>query len=30
MFDLTNFSLQDMSEVGDALQQLELKAKKYR
>ncbi len=27
MFDLTNFSLQDMSEVGDALQQLELKAK---
>jgi hypothetical protein len=29
MFDLTKFSLQDMSEVGDALQQLELKAKKY-
>jgi hypothetical protein len=27
MFDLTKFSLQDMSEVGDALQQLELKAK---
>ncbi len=27
MFDLTEFSLQDMSEVGDALQQLELKAK---
>ncbi len=27
MFDLTNFSLQDMSNVGDALQQLELKAK---
>ncbi|MBC8553021.1 MAG: hypothetical protein H8D23_25630 [Candidatus Brocadiales bacterium] len=26
MFDLTKFSLQDMSEVGDALQQLELKA----
>jgi len=23
MFDLTKFSLQDMSEVGDALQQLE-------
>ncbi|KHE93790.1 MAG: hypothetical protein SCABRO_00438 [Candidatus Scalindua brodae] len=27
MFDLTKFSLQDMSEIGDALQQLELKAK---
>ena len=27
MFDLTKFSLQDMSEAGDALQQLELKAK---
>jgi hypothetical protein len=27
MFDLTKFSIQDMSEVGDALQQLELKAK---
>jgi hypothetical protein len=27
MFDLTKFSLQDMSDVGDALQQLELKAK---
>ncbi len=27
MFDLTKFSLQDMSEVGDALQELELKAK---
>ncbi|MCP4264182.1 MAG: hypothetical protein GY777_01165 [Candidatus Brocadiaceae bacterium] len=27
MFDLTKFSLQDMSEVGDALQQLELNAK---
>jgi len=27
MFDLTKFSLKDMSEVGDALQQLELKAK---
>ncbi|GAX59826.1 hypothetical protein SCALIN_C04_0314 [Candidatus Scalindua japonica] len=27
MFDLTEFSLHDMSEVGDALQQLELKAK---
>ncbi|MCP4296043.1 MAG: hypothetical protein GY786_10580, partial [Proteobacteria bacterium] len=27
MFDLTKFSLQDMSEVGDALQQMELKAK---
>ncbi len=27
MFDLTKFSLQDMSEVGDALQQLELKAR---
>lgn len=27
MFDLTKFSLQDMTEVGDALQQLELKAK---
>ncbi|MHC4266995.1 MAG: hypothetical protein ACYSTS_00890 [Planctomycetota bacterium] len=27
MFDLTKFTLQDMSEVGDVLQQLELKAK---
>ncbi len=27
MFDLTKFSLQDMSEIGDALQQLELKAR---
>jgi len=27
MFDLTKFSIQDMSEIGDALQQLELKAK---
>lgn len=27
MFDLTKFSLQNMSEIGDALQQLELKAK---
>jgi hypothetical protein len=27
MFDLTKFSLQDMSEIGEALQQLELKAK---
>jgi len=27
MFHLTNFSIQDMSEIGDALQQLELKAR---
>ena len=27
MFDLTKFSLQDMSEIGEALQRLELKAK---
>ncbi len=27
MFDLTKFSIQDMSAIGDALQQLELKAK---
>lgn len=27
MFDLTRFSLQDMTEIGDALQQLELKAR---
>jgi hypothetical protein len=27
MYDLTKFSLQDMSDIGDALQQLELKAK---
>ena len=27
MYDLTNFSLQDMSKIGDDLQQLELKAR---